>query len=138
MEDMKALVAKYVESVWNNTDVSSLDDLTHETFSYHLGGQPPRSREQMKQFLGAVHTAFPDWRVEIRAIITEGNDVAVRWDGHATHLGEFQGISPTGKKVSVCGINMYMIEEGRIAQEWEQMDTMGMLMQLRVVPAPKP
>jgi steroid delta-isomerase-like uncharacterized protein len=137
MTDAKQLIAEYIESVWNNADLASLDDLTLATFTYHLGGRPPRNKAQMKSFLQAVHTAFPDWRVQIRATIAEGNTVAVQWDGTVTHLGEFQGIPPTGKKVSVSGINMYWFEDGKIAREWEQMDTMGMLQQLGVIPPEK-
>jgi len=134
MYDKKEIVLKYIEAVWNNADVSSLDDLTLETFRYHLAGQPPRNRTQMHQFINTVHTAFPDWRVEIRNIVAEGKSVAVRWEGMVSHLGEFQGIPPTGKQIVVSGINMYLIEDGKIAREWEQMDTIGMLMQLGVIP----
>jgi len=133
----KEIISRYIETVWNNTDVSALDDLTAETFTYHIGGQPARNKAQMKSFLQTVHTAFPDWRVHIRTIIAEGNTVAIRWEGTVTHLGEFQGIPPTGKRVSVSGINMYWIEDGKIAREWEQMDTLGMLLQLGVIPPPK-
>ena len=46
----------------------------------------------------------------------------------------FQGIPPTGTEVEVSGINVYVIEAGKIAQEWEQMDSFGMLQQLGVLP----
>lgn len=135
--EAKRLVSNYIEEVWNNADLSALNDLTTAEYTYHFGSQPPRDKAALQQFLQAVHVAFPDWRVQIQAIVAEGNTVAVRWKGSVTHEGVFHGIPPTGKKISVCGINVYQIEEGKIAKEWEQMDSLGMLQQLGVLPPPK-
>ncbi|MBN1352650.1 ester cyclase [candidate division KSB1 bacterium] len=130
----KNLVANYIESVWNNGDVATLENLTTEDFLYHLSGQSPRDRNNMKLFLEVVRVAFPDWRVQVQEMIAEGNSVAVRWSGTVTHKGVFHGIPPTGKQITVCGINIYSIEEGKISQEWEQMDSLGMLQQLGILP----
>jgi len=135
--DAKSLVLEYIEEVWNNANLAALNDLTAPTFTYHLGGQPPRDKAAMQQFLQAVHVAFPDWRVQVQAIVAESNTVAARWEGRVTHEGAFQGIPPTGKQISVCGINIYLIEAGKITQEWEQMDSLGMLQQLDILPPPK-
>jgi steroid delta-isomerase-like uncharacterized protein len=136
-DDAKGLVTNYIEEVWNNADFAALDDLTGTTFAYHLGGQPPRDKAAMRQFLQAVHASFPDWRVQIQTIVAEENTVAVRWNGRVTHQRVFQGIPPTGKQITVSGINLYRIEDGVISQEWEQMDSLGMLGQLGVLPPPR-
>lgn len=81
-----------------------------------------------------IRTAFPDWRVQIVEIIVEGNTVVIRWQGQVSHQGVFQGIPPTGKRVNVSGINIYHVTKGKIAAEWEQTDTLGMLQQLGVLP----
>ncbi len=137
MVDAKDLVLTYIEKVWNDADSAALDELTRATFTYSLGGQPPRDRAAMQQFLQAVHSAFPDWRVQVQDVAAEGNLVFARWSGRVTHAGVFQGIPPTGKQISVCGINAYFIEDGKIAKEWEQMDSLGMLLQMGVLPPPK-
>ena len=136
-DDAKKLVSKYIEEVWNNADLIALNDLTSAEYTYHFGGQPPRDKAAPQQFLQAVHVAFPDWRIQIQAMVAEENTVAVRWKGCVTHQGVFQGIPPTGKKISVCGLNIYQIEEEKIAEEWEQMDSLSMLQQLGVLPPPK-
>jgi steroid delta-isomerase-like uncharacterized protein len=136
MEDSKQLVTRYIEDVWNQGDLEALETLTTEAFVYHLGGQPPRDRAAMRQFLEAVRIAFPDWRVEVQAIVAEERTVVARWAGQVTHQGPFHGIPPTGKQISVCGINLYEIKDGRIAREWEQMDSLGMLGQLGALARP--
>ena len=104
--------------------------LTAEGYTYRLGGQPARGRAAMGAFLAAVHAAFPDWRVGIEEIVAEGDSVAVRWAGEVTHEGPFHGIPATGKRLSVSGINVYKVDGGVITEEWEQMDSLGMLQQM--------
>ncbi len=90
----------------------------------------------MQQFIAATRSGFPDWRVEALATVWEGDTVVVRWVGTVTHAGVFHGLLPTGRRVRVSGINMYRIAEGKIAQEWEQMDALGLLSQLGALPRP--
>lgn len=132
--DLKALIQQYVDQVWNLGNLAALNGLTTSTYTYHLGGQPGRNRAGMQQFIGMIHAAFPDWRVQIMDLVAEGNMVAIRWQGQVTHQGIFQGIPPTGKQIMVSGINIYHVTDGKIATEWEQTDTLGMLQQLGVLP----
>lgn len=135
-DNAKELVEEYIEKVWNKGDLAALDELTTPDFVYHLGGQPPRDLEGMQQFITMTHDAFPDWRVGINSIVVEGSQVAARWSGEATHDGPFYGAPPTGKQVTVSGINFYRIENGKVAEEWEQTDTLGMLGQMGMLSTP--
>jgi steroid delta-isomerase-like uncharacterized protein len=127
---VRDVVLEYIEAVWNQGDTEALEKLTAPGFAYHLGGQPGRDCAAMRDFLSLIRIAFPDWRVEVSAMVTEGHTAAVRWEGTVTHEGEFRGIPPTGKRIRVSGINMYELADGRIVREWEQMDSIGMLQQL--------
>ncbi len=135
MTDAKNLVVRYIDVIWNQGDVAALDDLTTPTFMYYLAGRPGLDRAGMRQFLTSTRVAFPDWRVQIRDAIAEGDAVAVRWEAEGTHRGLFRGIPPTGRTIRISGINFYRLESGRVASEWEQMDSLGMLQQLGTLPA---
>lgn len=126
------VVLEYIESVWNGADPAALERLTTPDFTYRLGGQPGRDRSEMEGFLKLIRRAFPDWRVEVADMVTEGDEAAVRWTGTVTHEGDFRGIPATGAQIRVSGINMYRLEGGKIADEWEQMDSVGMLQQMGV------
>jgi steroid delta-isomerase-like uncharacterized protein len=134
-DDAKALVSEYIERVWNNADFVALGDLCGPSYSYRLGGQPPRDKVDMKQFVQAIHAAFPDWNAHVQAIVAAGNAVVVQWKGRVTHRGAFHGLPPIGKQIYVCGINLYSIRAGKIDQESDQMDSLGMLQQLGALPA---
>lgn len=73
------------------------------------------------------------WQIE--DIFSSGDKVTVRWTGSGTHVGEVNGIPPTGKSVSVDAISIHRLQGGKIAETWEVWDTLGFLQQLGVVPA---
>lgn len=135
MPHTEALVRRYIDAVWNRGDRASLDALTTPTFDYTLGSQAPRDRKGLAEFIAAMLAAFPDWKVEIDQTITQDDTVAVRWHARPTHLGPFRGLAPTGRRVMVSGINMYAVEGDRIAREWEQTDSLGLLQQLGALPS---
>jgi steroid delta-isomerase-like uncharacterized protein len=135
VEEVKDLVRRYIQRVWNEGDATALDELATHDFRYHLGGQAPRDAAGMRQFLEGVRTAFPDWRVEIDDLVADETSAAARWHGRVTHRGVFQGLPPTGRTANVSGINVYRLVGGKIAAEWEQMDSLGLLQQLGVLKA---
>jgi predicted ester cyclase len=73
------------------------------------------------------------WNVD--DIFSAGDQVVVRWTGSGEHVGEVNGIPPTGKKVRVDAISIHRVDGGKIAETWEVWDTLGFLQQLGVVPA---
>jgi steroid delta-isomerase-like uncharacterized protein len=130
----RSLVLRHIESVWNHGDWSALQELTTPEFRYYFGSQPGRDRYDLEQFVTTVRQAFPDWRVQVEEIFAEGGLVAVRWRGEVTHLGAFQGIPPTGRRIIVRGINLYRVDAGKVAEEWEQTDSLSILRQLGALP----
>ena len=78
-------------------------------------------------------TAFPNLRVTVDQQIAEGDLVVTRWTATGTHRGELFGTAPTKKRVSVQGIVISRITDGKIAEEFECYDTLGMLRQLGAV-----
>jgi predicted ester cyclase len=66
----------------------------------------------------------------------EGDKVATRWTARGTHTGEIAGIAPTGRDVTVTGLTISRFASGKVVEEWSTWDTLGMLVQLGVIPAP--
>jgi predicted ester cyclase len=58
----------------------------------------------------------------------------LRWSSVGTHQGEFQGTSPTHRRVTANGIAIYRFDEGKVAEEWMNTDSLGVLKQLGVIP----
>jgi steroid delta-isomerase-like uncharacterized protein len=99
-------------------------------------GTPPGSGSAKQRWI-MLRTAFPDAHVTLEDMIAEGDKVAARFTLHGTHNGELMGIPPTGKQVVVTGIDINRITNGKIVERWANFDTLGMLQQFGVIPAPK-
>lgn len=132
-EDNKALVRRfYGEGVHNPT---LFDDLLAPTYVLHLPGSPLISGiEPAKQLMAAYTSAFPDLQLTTEDIVAEGEKVAIRNTWRGTHQGVFQGLPPTGKHVTFTGSDIFRIVGGRIAEQWADLDALGLMQQLGAIP----
>ncbi len=92
----------------------------------------------LKRIFGAFTRAFADSRHIVEDAFSFGDKVVVRVTAVGTHAGEFMGIPPTGKSVSMTGIAIYRIASGKIVEKWGEQDRLRMLQQLGVVSLPGP
>ena len=97
---------------------------------------PGPELEGLKAFATALYAAIPDWRVTIDDLVAEGDRVVVRWTGRGTHLGDWDGIAPTGRQLTTTGIDIEQMADGRIVREDGEVDMLGFLQQLGVVASP--
>ncbi len=135
-EQNKAIVRRLYEEVWNLGDLDVVEDIVSADFVGHRSGRPDDlGPEAVRESVVALCEAFPDGRFTIEDMVVEGDRVAVRFTGRATHRGEFRGVQPTGRQVTVTGIGIYRIYGGQIVERWENIDQLGLLQQLVAVPA---
>ena len=96
--------------------------------------------EGVTQFLQAWATAFPDSRVETTRVIADDRSAVLEFTGVGTHGGPLQTpageIPPTGKPVTLQFCQFLELEGGKIARARLYFDSMSMLGQLGVLPAP--
>ncbi len=136
-EDNKAIVRRLIEEGFNQRNLAIFDELYAPDFVYHLGSTAIQGREPYKQFTLMSFTSFPDVRFTIEDQVAEADEVVTRWTWRGTHQGPFQGIPPTGKHVMVTGVGInHFAANGKIVENWTNMDVLGLLQQLGVVPAP--
>ena len=136
--DNKAVIRRMVEAVNNGTWREVADAVYATTFVLHDPFAPPglpTGPQLMKDYVyDPWFAAFPDAQLTIEDLIAEGDKVVGRFTMRGTHRGAFMGIAPTGKHVTMTGINICRIEEGKIAEMWQNLDTLGLLQQLGAIP----
>ncbi len=137
LEENKAIERRFFEEVVNNGELAVIDELFAANFVDHsaLPGTAA-DREGTKQFFAMAHSAFPDFHSTLEDMFAEGDKVVQRFTARGTHKGEFMGIPPTGKQVTITGIAIHRITGGKIVENWVSMDMLGALQQLGVVPPP--
>jgi predicted ester cyclase len=140
LEDNKFLVRRYFEDAPYNPAVC--DEIYASTFLFHtiqhasvtpqVTESNPQSEKAAYEWLKTVWSA--EWRMTVEELIAEGDRVMVRWTFHGTQQGEFSGLPPTHKHVTYCGINIFRIADGKIAEIWDIYDRLWMWQQLGVLP----
>lgn len=115
LEENKAIVRRFIEEVQSQHNLDLVDELIDPNQIDHSGLQPQglNAVEGFKKFFSGMLTAFPDLKAVIHSQVAEGDRVVTHKTFHGTHKGEFMGIPPTGKKVSVDVIDIFRIAEGK-------------------------
>jgi steroid delta-isomerase-like uncharacterized protein len=136
-ETKKAIVRRLYDDFFNKGDLSVADELHAADFIYHEFGLPAVGLEEYKKRNSVFFRALPDRSVVIEDLVAEGDKVVVRATMQARQTGDLPGISATGKPVRVTSIIIYRMFQGKIAEEWESYDQLGMLQQLGVSRLPQ-
>ena len=105
------------------------------TFHFFPPGLP-QGHEGARMFYGGFMAAFPNAQFTPDDIIEEGDRIAMRYHLDVTHEGDFQGIPATGKRARLDGISILRLENGKVAERWNESDFLSLLQQLGVLPAP--
>lgn len=79
--------------------------------------------------------ALPDYHMEVRSIVGEGDDVFVHWHLTGTHEGAFMGLTPTGKRIAVDGMDHFVIRDGKAVSNFVVLDQMQFARQIGMLPA---
>lgn len=90
-------------------------------------------REGYKLRLQSMRAAFSDIRFVIEDILGEGDRVAVRFSFSGRHTGTFRGVGPTGRQVTIRGINIERLSGGRIVEHWGAFDVWDVMRQIEAV-----
>jgi steroid delta-isomerase-like uncharacterized protein len=139
-EDPKTLVRRIYEEIVNQGNMAVAEEILAPDFVEHIPipvpGQPARGPEALTWFITAFRTAFPDLHVTVEQMMAEEAFVAARITWQGTHQGEFMGISPTGKRVQVTGIDICRVAHGQVQEHWGQLDVVSFLQQLHLMPEP--
>ena len=137
-EENKAIVRRWVETAWNQGDLRQAESLYASDYVYHDPASPTAVRgiEGVKELVTMYRRALPDIHFTIEDMIAEDDKVVWRWTVRATHRGTLMGIPATGKPATVTGITLSRFAGGKWAEDYNIWDTLGLLQQLGVVPAP--
>ncbi len=79
----------------------------------------PLGLNAFERFFTAVGEAFPDYELNIDHLITKGDRVMVRYTICGTHKGEFMGMSPTNERMTITGIDVFRLDNGRVIEHWD-------------------
>jgi steroid delta-isomerase-like uncharacterized protein len=129
-QELKRIVHRYYHEVLTLRRIGVLDELVAPDFTGHDGAGALMDRYGLREAAEMLLDAFPDLIVTVEDQVAEGDRVSTRWWASGTHAGTFAGIAPTGRTVTISGIDIHRVERGRIAELWEELDVASLLAQL--------
>jgi len=138
-EENKAVVRRFVEEVYNQGRLETLDEIVAPEIVVHDAGRPAVAPglEGVKQVVSGNRAAFSDFHWTIEDLLADGDRVILRASTTGTHTGTMQTrsgeIPATGKQVSGTVIMIQRIANGKIAEVWQAPDRFGLYEQLGIV-----
>lgn len=133
----KHIVHRWFEEVWNQGREATIDELFSPAGVAHGLGDSEADVHgpgEFKTFAANLRGSLPDLHIRIEDILSEGDRVAVRIILTGTHTAPGLGVAPTGQKVSIRGIIIVRIVDGRLVEGWNSYDQLGLLRQIGALP----
>jgi len=132
----KQLVQTFIQELFTNGDLDAVDRYLDPEFVNHDAPFPgaPDGPEGMRLAAAVFRQALPDWHSEVDQLIAEGDNVVERFTASGTHRGELMGAQPTGKTITLAGIQIFRIGGDKIVERWGRLDEVGLLHQLGLIP----
>ena len=135
--DNRANIRRLYDEVWNKRKLEVLSELVSPSHALHgpsFSGSAI-GPEAYKLRVSAFYVGFPDLHWTIEDTVAEKEKVVVCWTFSGTHKGDYMGVPATNKKVSVDGMTIHHMANGRIMDSYSTWDALGLLQQLGAVPA---
>jgi predicted ester cyclase len=133
----KARMKRIPLEIFNQGKLDIADEVMAADYVEHV--LPPGFAEGIagfKQFVTALRAAFPDFHYTMEEEIAEGDKVVQRVTAHGTMQGAFAGMPATGKHATWTEIHIARVAGGKLVEHWANIDQLGMLQQLGMIPTP--
>lgn len=139
LQENKAIVLRMTEEFYNKGNIESAGQFFAGAYVHHEPASPHvTDLAGLKESLRTKLAAFPDLHVKIDELLAEGDRVTKRWTLHATHTADLGGLPPTGRRITLSGIDLFRLADGKIVECWLAYDNLSLLQQLGAIPTPEP
>ncbi len=127
---LRAVMDRFIHEIWNGRKLDVVAEVFKEDATLHLGDDVLTGAEAIRGFMEGVQTAFPDLRYEVTDLFFDGDRIAMRYLGSASHQGDYDGKAATGKTFDYDGIAIFHMDGNRIAEVWSHSDRAQKLAEL--------
>jgi steroid delta-isomerase-like uncharacterized protein len=139
MEENKQIVLKFFDLVWNQRklEVADLiidkDCLTHQLRSGEPETPVPRGPDSIKNHVTGWLASFHDLRFTVEQMTAEADRVSTLLLMEGTHTGEWMGVPPSGKQISIRLMTIHRLQSCKIIEDWVIVESLGLFQQLGIV-----
>ncbi len=134
-EQNKTIIKKLFEQVMNERRLDLTSEIIAPGFVNHGIANAKPGPEGFREVIGQFLEGYPDMKINLQQVISEGDTVATMGTWTGTNSGSFMGMPATGKKVQVGFADFWKIKDGKCIENWVQMDIAGLMQQTGMMPA---
>jgi steroid delta-isomerase-like uncharacterized protein len=131
-----AFVTTWFDEIWNKGRLDAIDELLAEDGIVHgLGeaGGEVSGPAAFRPFVERLRGAFPDIEVKVEQVVDDGDLIAARWVATMTHTGDHLGMPASGKRVTVTGMSMTRLRDGKLVEGWNNWDMLSLMQQVDAI-----
>ena len=134
----KARMQQFYDEVFNAHSIAALDSFCTPDFVDHNPDPPHTGQgmEDLRATFTGFFTGFPDIHVTVNFMIAQGDTVAAYVTMTGTNSGVMGNMPATNKQVSINGIDIVSMKDGRAVERWGIFDNVKMMQQLGMMPEP--
>ena len=130
-----AVAVRMFEGAWNEGNFAVIDELIKADAVDHSPLGSETGSEGFKNIIGMFRGAMPELEMSIQDEIYSGDRVVHSWKILGEHSGTpLFGVPADGKEITLTGITIVRLEDGKIAERWTQLDQLGLMQQLGLIP----
>jgi steroid delta-isomerase-like uncharacterized protein len=129
--DIDKLVQRWAQEGIARGRLETFDELLSPDVLDRSGPAPSRGVETFKARAAAVRAAFAEIDMRVEDLVVDGAAIAWRWALTGTHVGPFAGVGPTGRRVTLRGVNFQRLVGGQVVEHWTMVDVFGAVQALR-------
>jgi predicted ester cyclase len=141
-EQYEILLIRWFEELWNKKNYDVVTKLVHDEFvdygdgSQAAGLSSKRGPQAAVEVVKTWHAAFPDGRMTLEEVYSEGDRAVFRTTFRGTFEGSFAGYAGNGKKVTVTAMGINRIVDGKVIENWGDLNVIGVMQQIGALPIP--
>ena len=134
IEENKIIVRRFFEVGSSRGDLDAANELLAPDFVLHVPLPCSPGVRGINEVVSACRAAFQDLDVTVVDMVAEKDMVAARFTARGIHKGDFMGLPPTGKPIAMTGMEIFRLENGKIAELWGEANLLGLMQQLGILP----
>jgi len=131
----KSILNHFYEE-WSKQNFSILDEVFSTEVHYQTPSMELHNLDELKNLFNGYSLAFHDSKLTVQDQIAKDDIVVTKFVFEGVHKGKFEELPPTGNKIKIEGVSIDRLVNGKIVDEWEVYDELGMMKQLGLAMKP--
>jgi steroid delta-isomerase-like uncharacterized protein len=131
-EENKEIVRHFFEEGPSKGNLAAANELLSPDFTMHIPLPTSQGIEGINEVIITCRAAFEHLNVTVEDLIAEGDKVVARFTARGIHKGNFMNLPPTGRQITMGGIEIFRLKDGKIAELWGEVNLLGMMQQLGI------